>query len=59
MAKILPIKKAENPVIRLFRDEFSESAWAAYCEILGIDKSVSEEIVSVELTVSRVLPQIN
>ena len=48
-----------NPVIRLFKDEFSNKVWVAYCEILGIDEETANRIVSVELEVSRVLPQIN
>lgn len=51
--------KHELPVIRLFKDEFSDDAWIQYCEILGIHKEVAERIISVELEVSRVLPQIN
>lgn len=47
------------PVIRLFKDEFSNDVWMQYCDILGIDKEVAEKIVSVELEVKRVLPQIN
>ena len=48
-----------NPVIRLFKDEFPNNVWVSYCEILGIDKETANRIVSVELEVSRVLPQIN
>lgn len=48
-----------NPVIRLFKDEFPDKVWACYCEILGLDKETANSIVSVELEVSRVLPQIH
>ena len=48
-----------RPVVRLFRDEFSEDAWIAYCVILGINEEMANRIISVELEVSRVLPQIN
>ena len=48
-----------NPVIRLFKDEFSNDAWIAYCGILEIDKETANRIVSIELEVSRVLPQIH
>ena len=48
-----------NPVIRLFKDEFPSDVWVTYCDILGIDEDTANRIVSVELEVSRVLPQIN
>lgn len=48
-----------NPVIRLFKNEFSNDVWVTYCDILGIDEETANKIVSVELEVSRVLPQIN
>lgn len=47
------------PVIRLFKDEFPNDVWIQYCDILGIDEKVAKKIVSVELEVSRILPQIN
>lgn len=47
------------PVIRLFKDEFPNDVWIQYCDILGIDEKVAEKIVSVEIEVSRILPQIN
>ena len=48
-----------NPVIRLFKNEFSNDVWITYCDLLGIDEGTANKIVSVELEVSRVLPQIN
>lgn len=48
-----------SPVIRLFKDEFPNDVWITYCDILGIDKETANKIVSVEIEVSRVLPQIN
>lgn len=48
-----------NPVIRLFKNEFENNAWSEYCDILGIDEETANNIVSVELEISRVLPQIN
>ena len=35
------------PVIRLFKDEFPDKVWIAYCDILGIDKETANKIVSV------------
>lgn len=48
-----------NPVIRLFKDEFSNEVWSSYCRLLGIDEEMEREIISVELEISRVLPQIH
>ena len=48
-----------NPVIRLFKDEFPIKIWLEYCDILNIDEETANKIISVELEVSRVLPQIN
>ena len=52
-------EKNSNPVIRLFRNEFPNDVWIHYCEILGIDEATAKTIVSVELEVKRILPQIN
>lgn len=49
----------KNPVIRLFKDEFPIKVWLEYCGILNIDEETANKIISVELEVSRVLPQIN
>ena len=51
-------RQNSNPIIRLFKDEFSEKVWQDYCNILRIDKETAKKIISVELEVSRVLPQI-
>ena len=48
-----------NTVIRLFKDEFEETIWITYCGILWLEEEVAKKLVSVELTVSKVLPQIN
>ena len=48
-----------NPVIRLFKEEFPIDVWITYCDILGIDKETANRIVSVEIEVSRVLPQLH
>lgn len=48
-----------NPVIRLFKNEFPNDVWITYCDLLGIDEETANKIVSVEIEVSRVLPQIN
>lgn len=48
-----------NPVIRLFKDEFPIKIWLEYCDILNIDEETANKIISIELEVSRVLPQIN
>ena len=49
----------EIATIRLFKEEFTKDAWNDYCEILGIDKETTDRIISVELGISRVLPQIH
>ena len=48
-----------NPVIRLFKNEFPNNVWVTYCDILGINEETANKIVSVEIEVSRVLPQIH
>lgn len=48
-----------NPVIRLFKNEFPIDVWITYCDLLGINEETANRIISVELEVSRVLPQIN
>lgn len=48
-----------NPVIKLFKNEFPNDVWVTYCDLLGINEETANKIVSVELEVLRVLPQIN
>lgn len=50
---------SEIATIRLFKDEFTEEAWKEYCKILNINEETAERIISIELGISRILPQIN
>lgn len=43
--------------IRLFKDEYSEEKWKTICEVLDINDN--EKIISVELGVAKITPQIH
>ena len=57
VAKIALDKQSSRKVIRLFKNEFTKETWDSYCRILGVEDG--DEIISLELDVTRVLSQIH
>lgn len=57
VAKVALDKQSNKTVIRLFKSDFSKEAWSSYCRLLHIEER--PDIISVELDVTRVLPQIH
>ena len=57
VAKVALDKQSNKTVIRLFKDEFSQEAWSSYCRLLNVEEL--SDIVSIEIDVTRVLPQIH
>lgn len=45
--------------IRIFKDEYSEEEWKTICKVLGVDDNDKFKLVSVELGVVKVTPQIH
>lgn len=43
--------------IRLFKDEYSEEKWKTICEVLDVDNN--EKLISIELGIAKVIPQIH
>ena len=43
--------------IRLFKDEYSEEKWKIICEVLDITDN--DKLISIELGVEKVIPQIH
>lgn len=56
VAKIALEKQNTRKVIRLFKNELPQEVWDSYCKLLGIEDD--GQLISLELDVTRVLPQI-